>query len=418
MESIRIAREDIVLSYEGFVNCRSSVGDFRELRDSIEQHGLLTPPLVWAVTDEDDNTKYVLIAGFRRLAALQELCEDNEELAEQYAEVNCSVYEGDLDGAIALNMVENVQRDDLNPADAADAVCRLAERLHTQEKVALALGKSQPWVSGYMALGRNLCSKAKTALRNEQITLAQAKELSKLSKKGIPNEEAQVQKLLQLLKPGSVEAATPKKEATNRSVKDVLDLRIKLVQDSEGTFVADADHADSLLTFIEWFLMTVSDEEVVERKSFDDEYATRILTEYAESTKPRGKGRPELSEEEKAEKAAAKAAAAEARKAEKAAAKEAEKQAKIAAKEAEKQAKIAAAEAKKNEALQKAEEKKQAAEKRAADKAAKEAAKAAASEAASAKAAATKPAKEAPKAEVRRALPVTPAAGRKLPTKK
>jgi ParB/RepB/Spo0J family partition protein len=401
-----IDRSAIVLNYPNFVNCRQTIGDTRDLRDSIESSGLMTPPMVWQIEGEDGEPVYVLIAGFRRMQAIDELIERDEEFfGEKFAEINCSIYEGDLDGAQTLNMVENVQRDDLNPADAADAVGRLLERLGTQEKVAAALSMSQPWVSGHFALYRNLCSKAKTALRNGQITLAQSKTLSKLSKKGVPDEEAQCEALLKILSPETAAADAPKKEATSRTFKDLMALRLAVLQDE--TLIEDPEHRNSVLTVAAWFMLEVSDEEVLERKEFDADYVAKAVAEALEAGKPRGKGRPELTEEEKEAKAAEKAAAAEAKKAERAAAKEAEKAAKAQAKEDEKQARLAAAEAKKAEAAAKAAEKLAATEKRAKERADKEALKAAV-----AAKAAEKPAKEAPAkvekapAEVRRALPV------------
>jgi ParB/RepB/Spo0J family partition protein len=354
---LSIPLSEIKTEYPGFTNCRTSVGDLTEIKKSIEVNGLLTAPMVWQTEDAEGKELFLLIAGHRRLHAIKELIDEVDGFDEMYQEINCTVYQGDLDGALTMNVAENVQREDLNPADAADAVGRLMERIGNQEKVGQVLGKSQSWVSGHLALHRQLCPQAKDALRKELITLKQARELAVLSKKGVPNVDAQVAALNKMLGRGETEKKdTKKKEATNRTKTDIMLLRKALVTDDELDI--EESHRDSLLTLIRWFLLELSDEEVLERVELDNDYKLSVEDEEVEVAKPRSAGRPKLSEEEKVERENEKLALKVAQKEKKDAEKQTAKAEASRKKEAEKATKQAEKQRKVEEAAEKAAQKK------------------------------------------------------------
>jgi len=112
----------------------------RELADSIAQHGLLQPITVKRVEDPGD--QYVLVAGERRFRAHQLL--GRERI------LGIVLATGNVD---ELALIENLQREDLNPLEEAEALARLMERhQYTQEILGKVIGKAQNTVSTLLRL--------------------------------------------------------------------------------------------------------------------------------------------------------------------------------------------------------------------------------------------------------------------------
>lgn len=110
-----------------------------ELKASIERHGLLQPILV----RRGAGGEVALVAGQRRLEALRLLGRPT---------VPAIVVDGDP-GEVAL--VENLQRQDLDPFEEARAVGRLIERFgYSQAEIGVAIGKKQSTVSALLSLNR------------------------------------------------------------------------------------------------------------------------------------------------------------------------------------------------------------------------------------------------------------------------
>ena len=110
-----------------------------ELADSIRQHGVVQPLLV-----RPRGTKYELVAGERRWRAAQ--------LA-GLTEVPVMVRELPDADALKIALVENLQREDLNALEEAEAYSRLMQEFHmTQEEVSTAVGKSRPVVANTLRL--------------------------------------------------------------------------------------------------------------------------------------------------------------------------------------------------------------------------------------------------------------------------
>lgn len=115
-------------------------GALEELKASIERHGLLQPILVRRT---EDGEGWVLVAGQRRLAAT---------IALGRSTIAAIVTSGDP-GEVAL--VENLQRQELDPFDTAAAVQRLMERHgYSQAAMGAILGIKQNTVSAMLALNR------------------------------------------------------------------------------------------------------------------------------------------------------------------------------------------------------------------------------------------------------------------------
>jgi len=114
----------------------------KELAQSISEHGLLQPILVRP--DKTREGMYEIIAGERRWRASQKA---------QLHEVPVIIRELDNDAAFQIALVENLQRQDLNPIEEARGYNRLVEEFdHTPESVGEILGKSRSHVANMIRL--------------------------------------------------------------------------------------------------------------------------------------------------------------------------------------------------------------------------------------------------------------------------
>ena len=130
-----------------------------ELSNSIKQRGIIQPLIVRK--SNDDNDKYEIIAGERRWLAAQ-----NAGLHE----VPVVQIEADDLKSLEFAIVENVQRNDLNPIEEAQGYQRLIDEFsYDQEKVAKFIGKSRAHITNCIRL---------LSLPNEVMLLIQQGKLS------------------------------------------------------------------------------------------------------------------------------------------------------------------------------------------------------------------------------------------------
>ena len=112
----------------------------RELADSIKEQGIIQPLTVAPLGEN----RYELIAGERRLRASRMV---------GLEKVPAVIKEVDDEGMLALSLVENIQREDLNPIEEARAFQELIAQFgHTQEDVAKKVGKSRVAVANSVRL--------------------------------------------------------------------------------------------------------------------------------------------------------------------------------------------------------------------------------------------------------------------------
>ncbi len=136
----------------------------RELAESISQHGLLQPITVRAL----DGGYYQIIAGERRWRAAR--------LA-GLTEVPVRILDADDRKAQELALVENLQREDLNPMEEARGYQTLMEEHGlTQEAVSRSVGKSRPAVANALRL-LNLPEPIADMLEKGQLTTGHARAL-------------------------------------------------------------------------------------------------------------------------------------------------------------------------------------------------------------------------------------------------
>lgn len=135
-----------------------------ELADSIKIHGVIQPITVRKV----ENNKYQLIAGERRLRA--------SKLAGK-TEIPAYVRVASDQESIEIALIENIQREDLNPLEISINYKRLQDECDlTQEQLAVRLGKNRSTVTNFLRLLK-LPPDIQAGLRDGKITMGHAKAL-------------------------------------------------------------------------------------------------------------------------------------------------------------------------------------------------------------------------------------------------
>lgn len=143
--------------------------ELKELTGSIREHGVLQPLIISPANAAGDHT---LIAGERRLRAAR--------LA-GLEEVPVIVREADDRQLLAWALIENLQRQDLNPLEAAEGFRQLAEDFGlSHEAIAGQVGKSRTAVSNTLRLLK-LSAAGRKALQDGQISEGHARALLALS---------------------------------------------------------------------------------------------------------------------------------------------------------------------------------------------------------------------------------------------
>lgn len=136
----------------------------RELADSIVAQGVIQPILVRPVGAE----RYEIIAGERRWRASRQA---------GLTEIPVLVREVDEQSAIAIALIENIQRDDLNPLEEAGALERLLTEFGlTHQQVAEAVGKSRTSVTNLLRL-LELNDDVKQSLQDRRLEMGHARAL-------------------------------------------------------------------------------------------------------------------------------------------------------------------------------------------------------------------------------------------------
>lgn len=135
----------------------------QELADSIKQYGIVEPLIV-----QDRKTHYEIIAGERRwraakLAGLKEV----PVIVRNYTEQEI----------VEISLIENIQREDLNPIEEAQAYKRLLTEFHLkQDEVAERVSKSRTAVTNSMRLLK-LCDEVQQMIIDDMITTGHARAL-------------------------------------------------------------------------------------------------------------------------------------------------------------------------------------------------------------------------------------------------
>ena len=232
-------------------------GALEELTASIRARGILQPLLVRPHPTEAG--QFQIIAGERRWRASQ---------AAGLHEVPVLIREfSDVD-AMAAGLVENLQRQDLNPIEEAEGFRRLLDEFGvSQEQVGQAVGKSRVHVSNTLRL-LGLPEAIRTELRRGTLTAGHARALlmhpapetvlAAVLSRGLNVRQTEaLAKAAVLLRNGTVRAAKPKDPETatlERELSERLGLKVEIAYDGEGgsvrIFYRNLDQLDSMLAHL------------------------------------------------------------------------------------------------------------------------------------------------------------------------
>jgi ParB family chromosome partitioning protein len=175
----------------------------QELAESIKAQGIVQPIVARPISKKDGSQRYEIIAGERRWRAAQ---------MAGLAEIPAIIRDVPDEAAIAMSLIENIQRENLNPLEEARALDRLIREFDlTHAEAAKAVGRSRASVSNLLRL-QDLSEKVKTLLEDRQLEMGHARALLAIS-----NAAQQFAAARQVIKKGlSV-------RETERLVKRVLD---------------------------------------------------------------------------------------------------------------------------------------------------------------------------------------------------
>lgn len=141
-----------------------------ELANSIRTQGIINPIVIRPIKDK--NNPYEIIAGERRWRAAQ--------LA-QLTEVPVLIKTISDETALAISLIENIQREDLNPLEEAEGVQRLINEFEmTHEQIGKTLGRSRTAVTNLLRL-LSLTPAVKLLLQKGQLEMGHARALLSLT---------------------------------------------------------------------------------------------------------------------------------------------------------------------------------------------------------------------------------------------
>lgn len=151
-------------------------GKLQELANSIKEHGVVQPIIV-----KKEGSFYKLIAGERRwkaarIAGLKSIPAISKEFTDKEI--------------MEISLIENIQREDLNPIEEAEAYKKLMDELNlTQEKIADRIGKSRSAVANILRL-INLDDRVKEYVMNGVLSEGHARALVNIDNKELQYDAA------------------------------------------------------------------------------------------------------------------------------------------------------------------------------------------------------------------------------------
>ena len=193
-----------------------------ELANSIRAQGVVQPIVVRPIgTASGPNQRYEIIAGERRWRAAQ---------MAGLADIPAVIREANDEDAIAMALIENIQREDLNPLEESRALDRLIREFElTHQEAADAVGRSRAAVTNLLRL-QELSARVKPLLEERKIDMGHARALL-----AIADPVQQYDAARQVVKKGlSV-------RATERLVKGMLGANRKVASSGAVSGSGDAD---------------------------------------------------------------------------------------------------------------------------------------------------------------------------------
>ena len=214
---------------------RMDEGALYELAESIKAQGIMQPILVRRLTAGPNDGKYEIIAGERRFRAAKLAGLDS---------VPVLVRDVPDEAAAAMSLIENIQREDLNPLEEAQGLQRLVKEFGlTHELAAQAVGRSRSAASNLLRL-LNLADPVQTMLMAGDIDMGHARALLALDratqitaanqiaakKMSVREAESLVKKLSAEFSLKPQKAAREKSRDTRRVEEELADLLMAAVE--------------------------------------------------------------------------------------------------------------------------------------------------------------------------------------------
>jgi ParB family chromosome partitioning protein len=241
---------------------RAAMDDARlqDLAQSIKSNGVIQPIVV-----RRDGDRYRIIAGERRWRAAQ--------LAglRRVPVVLRDVAPGQDQSLLQLALIENIQREDLNPIDEALAYRRLADQFHlTQEDIATAVGKDRASIANYIRLLR-LPEEVRAEVASGRLSMGHARALLSLDDAddqrrvaadvisrglSVRETEAIVKKIAEAAPPPRGRAKARRADVHTRAAEDrlkiLLGTRVRIVRrGKKGRIEIDFTSEDELIRIFE-----------------------------------------------------------------------------------------------------------------------------------------------------------------------
>jgi len=185
---------------------------------SIKEQGIIQPLLV-----RKDENGYELVAGERRLRAAKKAGLD------QVPVIIKTIKDTDL---LAMSIVENIQREDLNPMEEAEAYYQLIAKFDlTQDQAAARVGKSRSAVANFLRL-RQLPEQIKASIMDGTLSMGHARALLGASNsaqqnaawRAVVSKGLSVRETESLIKRLKVKTKKPKKSSTGSEQRYLLSL--------------------------------------------------------------------------------------------------------------------------------------------------------------------------------------------------
>ena len=206
-----------------------------ELSNSIKSQGIIQPIIVRKIDDE----KYEIIAGERRWRASQ--------LAKLDI-VPCLIKDVPDESAVAIALIENIQREDLNAMEEAIALERLLSEFElTHQEVADVVGKSRTTISNLLRLN-NLQNEVKTFLEHGDLEMGHARALLALfddeqintarivvaKELTVRETESLIKKIQEPAKPAKEKVIDPDTQSLEQNLSEKLGSQVQINHNKKG----------------------------------------------------------------------------------------------------------------------------------------------------------------------------------------
>lgn len=227
----------------------------QDLADSIRQHGVIQP----LVVKPEANGRYTIIAGERRYRAARMVG------LKQVPVVTKEVTDREL---LQISMIENIQREDLNPLEEAQGIAALMEQFSlTQEEAAEILGRSRSAVANSLRL-LNLPESVKKRIVAAELSAGHARALLAIKDRtllekaaayvvekqfSVRETESYVKRLLTEHPRPQKKPQTPEFEAAEREIGEILETKVHFTgSDRRGRIVIEYFSKEQLYTLYEY----------------------------------------------------------------------------------------------------------------------------------------------------------------------